>query len=140
MSVGRNAQLLGITVCFAAMFQSGLAEEAQPSLSPPPARAGVDVPPSNDVPGMKVYIDPQTGAFLSEPAPGAAPLELSPAERNVLSTSHQGLVEAPSSVPGGGVKLDLQGRFQSPLTATVTPGGKPTIEHKRLDAPASDGK
>ena len=60
--------------------------------------------------GMTIYIDPQTGAILKEPAPGSVPLQLTPQLRNALSTSHQGLVETPSAVVGGGIKLDLQGR------------------------------
>jgi hypothetical protein len=78
---------------------------------------------------MKIYIDPQIGAILREPAPGTAPLQLSPELRNALSTSHQGLVEAPSSVPGGGVKVDLQGRFQSPLVVTIDSSGKVKMQH-----------
>ncbi len=78
---------------------------------------------------MKVYMDPKTGALLDHPAPGTQPLELSPQEQNALSTSHQGLVEVPSSVPGGGVKLDLQGRFQSPMVGAVDTNGKVKVEH-----------
>ena len=79
--------------------------------------------------GMIVYIDPSTGEVLSGPAPGAQPLQLSPAERNALSTSHQGLVQVPSTVPGGGVKLDLRGRFQSPLIAVVAADGTANVHH-----------
>ena len=32
-------------------------------------------------------------------------------------------------MPGGGVKLDLQGRFQSPLIATVDENGKVRMQH-----------
>ena len=73
--------------------------------------------------GQTVYIDPKTGDVLSEPAPGTQPLRLTPAERNAFSTSHQGLVAVPSSVPGGGVKIDLRGRFQSPFIAVVGADG-----------------
>ena len=79
--------------------------------------------------GQTVYIDPNTGEVLSAPAPGTQPLRLSPAERTALSTSHQGLVQVPSAVPGGGVKLDLQGRFQSPLIAVVTVDGTARVHH-----------
>lgn len=78
--------------------------------------------------GMKIHIDPQTGALTKE-APPTAPLSLSPAEQNAFSTSHQGLVETPSPVPGGGVMIDLQGRFQHPLSATIDDAGKLTIRH-----------
>jgi hypothetical protein len=32
-------------------------------------------------------------------------------------------------VPGGGVRIDLQGRFQSPLIGTIGTDGKVKIEH-----------
>src|SRR2546423_284521 len=69
----------------------------------PPVFAG-DRPPAaaEGAPGMVIYVDPQTGAILKEPAPGSVPLQLSPQLTNSLSTSHQGLVETPSSVAGGG--------------------------------------
>ena len=78
---------------------------------------------------MAVHIDPQTGRFLKEPVPGTVPLQLTPQVQNASSTSHEGLVEAPSAVPGGGIKLDLQGRFQSPLIATIDANGKVRMQH-----------
>ena len=79
--------------------------------------------------GMKIHIDPKTGAFLEEPAPDQTSLELSPQLQNTFSTSHEGLVEMPSSEPGGGVMLDLQGRFQSPLIGTINTDGKVKMQH-----------
>src|SRR5262249_29016081 len=64
--------------------------------------------------GMRVHIDPQTVRFTTKPD-AASPLQLSPAEMNALSTSHHGLVEALSPRQRGGVFINLQGRFQSPL-------------------------
>jgi hypothetical protein len=132
MKVGTYAPLFAVA-CIAATALPASAEEGQP----PAPHAGTDV--SRNAPGMKAFVDPQTGVLTREPAPGAAPLELSPAERNAFSTSHEGVVEVPSTVPGGGFKLDLQGRFQSPLTATVGPDGKVTTQHHHADGP-SDGK
>lgn len=124
--------LLGIAACFA-VASPALSEEgtsgSQPSAeSSAPAGAA----------GMTVYIDPQTGALLSAPAPGSVPLQLSPRERNALSTSHQGLVEVP--LPGGGYKLDLQGRFQNPLIATVGADGKVKMQHLSEPPAAHDRK
>jgi hypothetical protein len=82
-------------------------------------------------PGMTIYIDPSTGALLREPAPGSVPLQLTPRLQNAFSTSHQGLSEVPISVPGGGVKVDLQGRFRSPLIATTDASGKVRLQHLR---------
>jgi hypothetical protein len=79
--------------------------------------------------GMKVYTDPQTGAIIPEPAPGSENLVLPPQLQESFSTSSEGLVQVPSPEPGGGVKLDLQGRFQSPLIATFGADGKLRMEH-----------
>jgi hypothetical protein len=79
--------------------------------------------------GLTVHIDPQTGTILGKPGPNNAPLQLSPREKNASSTSHEGLVQTPNSVPGGGVKLDLQGRFQSPLVGTIDANGKVRTQH-----------
>jgi len=106
----------------------------------PPVFAG-DSPPAvtaEGAPGMVIYVDPQTGAILKAPAPGTVPLQLSPQLTNSLSTSHQGLVETPSSVAGGGVKLDLQGRFQNPLIVTIDAGGKVKMQHLDETHPVAD--
>ena len=102
---------------FAVAAQPVFSEESQPAAVPEGAA------------GMTIYVDPQTGAILKEPAPGAVPLQLTPQLRNSLSTSHQGLVETPSSVAGGGVKLDLQGRFQNPLIVTIDADGNVRTRH-----------
>jgi hypothetical protein len=86
---------------------------------------------------MTIYIDPQTGEIRSDPAPGTVPLQLNPQQQNAFSTSHQGLVEVPSTEPGGGVKLDLQGRFQSPLIVTIDKNGK--LKTRHLDGPRESG-
>jgi hypothetical protein len=78
--------------------------------------------------GLRIQIDPQTGRF-TEPPPGTVPPAGPPAAEAARSTSGVGLVEVPSPTPGGGVKVDLQGRFQSPLVGTVGPDGKVRIEH-----------
>ncbi|MHC4984477.1 MAG: post-PEP-CTERM-1 domain-containing protein, partial [Planctomycetota bacterium] len=75
--------------------------------------------------GFRAYVDPETGE-LTEP-PSDALAEEPPAA--AFSTSHEGLVETPSPAPGGGVMVDLQGRFRSPLTATVDADGKVRMQH-----------
>ena len=97
------------------------------SAAQPPAEQPAAVP--GGAAGMMIYIDPQTGAILKEPAPGTVPLQLTPDLQKALSTSHQGLVEVPSPVPGGGVTVDLQGRFQSPLFDTIYADGKLKMRH-----------
>ena len=79
--------------------------------------------------GMMVYIDRRTGALLPGPTRDTVPLQLTPEMQHALSTSAQGLVEVQSSKPGGGVKVDLQGRFQSPLVAITDATGQVTMQH-----------
>ena len=88
---------------------------------------------------MTIHIDPQTGTILKEPAPGTVPLQLTPELQNRLSTSDTGLVEVPSAVPGKGVKIDLQGRFQNPLIVTIDANGQVKTQHLN-EAPGSAGK
>jgi hypothetical protein len=138
---------LGVVTCFTVSAQPAVPGEDQPALSrQTETGVGTSVPQppavkpaaaSEVTPGMMIHIDPQTGAILSAPAPGSVPLQLSPQLRDALSTSHQGLVEVPSSVPGGGAKVDLQGRFQSPLIATVGADGKLKMQH--LGEPPESG-
>jgi hypothetical protein len=91
-----------------------------------PAVAQTQTPPQA---GMTVYIDPATGLIRSTPAPGTVPLQISPETANAASTSHEGLTPEPSAGPGGGVKMNLQGRFRSPLIATVDGQGRTRIQH-----------
>ncbi len=82
-------------------------------------------------PGMRAYLDPVTGEFGVPPSweEEALGTEALVAPGAPASTSDAGLVETPSPVPGGGVMVDLQGRFQSPLVATIGTDGKMTMRH-----------
>ena len=84
--------------------------------------------------GLLIHIDPRTGALRKEPDPNSVPLQLTPALRNAIDTSHDGLVEEQLSGPRGGVKIHLQGRFRNPLMATTDGNGKLTIQHLREPA------
>ena len=77
---------------------------------------------------MRVYRDPDTGQ-IGEPPAGAPPTEVPGRLRDALSTSSEGLVETTSPTPGGGVMVDLKGRFLSPLIATRDADGKLSIQH-----------
>ena len=89
---------------------------------------------------MMVHLHPQTGAILKEPPTGTMPLPLSERERNALSTSNDGLAQVPSALPGGCVKLDLKGRFQKPLVATVDADGNFKTQRSGAPPPARDQK
>jgi hypothetical protein len=86
----------------------------------PAAAEPVDGPSAQS--GMRAYVDPRTGALQNTPPPGTA-MPAPPA----FSRSGAGLVE--SRRPDGSVMIDLQGRFRSPLVATVTPDGTLHIDH-----------
>ena len=140
--------LLAAGACFAVAAQPAFSGESQPppagqtqmesglSVAQPPAEKPAAVPGGTS--GMTIHIDPQTGAILNEPAPGTVPLQLTPEIQNAFSTSDTGLVEVPSAVPGGGVKVDLQGRFQSPVFATIDANGKVKILHLHEMPESSD--
>lgn len=105
------------------------------TLATPPVFSEESQPALGSAAGMTIHVDPKTGALLAEPVPGSVLLQLTPQLRDALNTSHQGLAEVPSSVPGGGFKLDLQGRFQNPLIVTIDADGKLRIRHLH-EAPA----
>lgn len=83
----------------------------------------VDAPPSAGVGDWRVYRDPQTGEFV-EPAesPGAA------AKGPAGVQGAPSLVQRPSSARGGGVLVDLQGRFESSARAARDASGKTAVD------------
>jgi len=74
--------------------------------------------------GLRVYRDPQTGRF-GPPPPGVVPPGLTATERRMLSRSDQGLRQ--SALPGGGVAVDLQGRYRTMAVATVRADGQAAV-------------
>jgi len=74
--------------------------------------------------GRRAFVDPKTGNVVSQ-RPGGAPAAVIPAEAP-LSTSGEGLREVPGRTRGGGIKLHLQGRFSSTVTAHIGPDGNLT--------------
>jgi len=84
--------------------------------------------------GIIVHIDPTTGEIITPPT-------------GVLTqppvTARQPLPEltpTPSPVPGGGVMIHLDDRFQTPLTATIDADGKVRFEHKRTGSGSDEKK
>ena len=76
---------------------------------------------------MRVYRDPKTGKF-GVPPPSSAARRRAPTLQQALSRSHEGLEEVYSDTPGGGIYVDLKGRFLAPIVATKGPGGKVSVE------------
>jgi len=76
--------------------------------------------------GYKVYKDPVTGKF-GVPPPDAKPLQLSKELQQALSTSSEGLVQIQSPVPGGGIVVRLNGRFQSAMVAAADAEGNVSV-------------
>lgn len=71
--------------------------------------------------GRELYLDSNSGAVTATPPPDGG-LLLRPHEVEMLSTSDRGLVVRRSA--GGGMSVDLGGRFRHVSTATRTPTGK----------------
>lgn len=73
--------------------------------------------------GYRVYIDPSTGSITSQPTQWG-PVVVDPDVKNALDTSPDGLREEQSPVPGGGVMVRLDGRFQSVEMGAIGPDGE----------------
>ena len=100
-------------------FLTILTGDQQPASSESPAQP-VATTTAQATAGWRAYIDPETGELTDPPAGSAVSLS----EAAAFSTSHAGLRERPSPVPGGGMILDLQGRFRSPLVARYVAGSE----------------
>lgn len=108
----KTSALIGVlsAVCIGAQA-AGTDEQATqaPAAKVPSAR-----------PGVKVFIDPVTGLLLEQPPEGAETL----LPKTPLPLPEPEQVEAPD-----GVMVDVRGRFQTPLEATIGPDGKPVVRH-----------
>ena len=86
--------------------------------------------------GMVVHRDPATGKLGSRrpirPPPDTVPF----AVRQAAPSSPVALPETPGTTPAGGVKVDLEGGFDSPMRVTLGADGKAHVE---CVAPALDG-
>lgn len=67
---------------------------------------------------QKAYIDPETSQFVSQPEQDV-PIDGNPIETSTLSSSTEKIEEKSSPVPGGGMMIDLKGRFQNPIIAAI---------------------
>jgi hypothetical protein len=116
--------MLAVIVAAVWMFQANTPETVKATDDPQALNTGEA--------GMKAYIDPVTGEFLQEP-PQPLVTEAVKDINDPLSTSSEGLKQVPAPV-GGGVMVDLKGRFQQTITATVDDSGKVTAICDRHDS------
>lgn len=68
--------------------------------------------------GYVVHVDPATGEFVDK---GGTSLELDKSTWNNMNDSSEGLQEVPA--PGGGMMVDLQGRFRHSTIAVLDENG-----------------
>lgn len=78
---------------------------------------------------QKAYVDPQTEELIPRPAENEAADVASTSISSLGSSDDAALVVKPSPVPGGGIMVDLMGRFRNPIKATVDHRGRVFIEH-----------
>jgi len=102
---------------------------SEPQMSHPQSTLGQHTEPPEKTPAIIVHIDPQTGRIIPPPpAPWPGHVPQSP-----LDTAKQPLPQLQqtlSPVPGGGVMIQLDERFHTPLTAAIDADGKVRFEHK----------
>ena len=91
---------------------------------------------AENVQGMIVHIDPLTGEIISEPSEHTKVPLSAETERVAV---HE-LIEVPSPVAGGGIMVELNGQFETPLSATVDPFGKITVKHESTMHSDADSK
>ena len=112
--MNRKLLVLSILPAFALL---GMTHDTQA-----PAKASTRVAPSQQ--GLVLNIDPVTGAIIDQPAPGATKLALPAELASHMSTSDDGLIEQPNPSGGKGSYVNLQGRYQNAIVATVDANGK----------------
>lgn len=86
--------------------------------------AGAGVTNQGQTDGMRVYVDPATGAFAPDPVGNAAPRAARVAATPVV---------VPGQSEAGGVEIQLNRRFHSALQGTVRQDGEVQVD---CDAPA----
>ena len=93
------------------------AQPAPPNhAQPEPGHAGTSQAPGA---GMEVHIDPETGAFLSKPAPRKSDEGPPPEARE-----RPALVERRNPSPGGGIGVAIDDRFRTSVTAEIRADGQ----------------
>jgi hypothetical protein len=122
MTVRNGVIIILAWMLCAGCASTGVTPTSVASEASPPAAS----PPAGTHAGLRVYKDPQTGEFTEPPPNTSIATTTAPIER-AFSRSHEGLLAVPSSMPGGGVRVDLQGRFRSHFVATKDADGKVSV-------------
>ncbi len=90
----------------------------------------------NEAPGLVVHIDPTTGEFLPEPAADGVTTQAA----DTAKAPVRQLKAVPSPTLGGGIMIDLQGQFQTPLIVTIDADGKLTMKHEPMAPAGTENK
>jgi len=85
----------------------------------------VAAPTPSAAAGYRIQLD--FNGEITEEAPPADAAELTKALDEAVNTSSEGLFERPSPVAGGGMMMDLQGRFQTTATAAIDANGNLSV-------------
>jgi hypothetical protein len=109
-------------------FTAGGANNATTNSSLVLAMEKSGLSPPNEYGTQKANVDPETGEWVS-PSEHDGPVDAEPVEASALNRSAEKMEEKPSPAPGGGMMIDLKGRFRSPIAATIESNGKTKIEH-----------
>jgi hypothetical protein len=122
---------------------------AEPVGAPPPFEFPLDNARATEVPALGgtvsdrvswfvVHIDPTTGQILPKPpvVPPGHELQLF----QTAPPSAPQALEVPSPTPGGGVMVNLNRQFHTPLVATVDQDGKIKFEHRASEPSSGDTK
>ncbi len=112
--------MLAMMILSAALASSQQSSSTVTDKSPDPTL------PSPVTATMRAYANPETGQLGAPPDTANVP-ESSEAVKRFTSTSVESLQEEPA--PGGGMMVDLKGRFGSLTIATQDQSGKMTISH-----------
>jgi len=96
---------------------------------------GSAIEPGYRSPDIVVHIDPQTGQIITPPAGTQAPQSL-----ETVKPPLPELYQELSPVPGGGVMIRLDERFQIPITGTIDANGNLSLNHESSIAVTNEKK
>jgi hypothetical protein len=119
-----------ITGCFGHVSERANSDSGASKIE---RETGQRAEPTEKPPGIIVHIDPTTGEIITPPA-GALPGPVVPSSVEPAKKPLPELRETLSPVPGGGVMIHLDERFNSPLIATIDADGNVRFQHKQTSS------